>query len=861
MTWTLREAYLLIRIYRNADSEFSIFQAIHLTLFCPQYSVSRLMMAIPYCGFLLTIKLSDSTVGDVNMTKEERRSNFVFKPFQHDNRIGVELKNAPIVWDLENGNLSFFGIDSALFWTDPSLVRMLSPLAKEIGLDLFQLLIAYSSSFGTYEDYHAMVSTLGKTFKAGFLAWGEAVSTAGWGIFEMPEFNAKTQQATVIIHNSWEIRMQRNLPAEERWGCPFLQGKIIGIFSHAFNTRCWADVFCYYDQDKPYAELKIFPSKKTIEDEIKKIRYLQMAKKEQVLAKKIEDRTAELKQAQKQIEEYSKTLEQKVAQRTSELLNTNKQLQAEINIRRQTENALQQSYDTLNHTLAASPIGIVLVENRILKWANDEFKSLFRFESKKDYQNKSTRQLYVNEEDYLYFGRIFYDEAKAGEPIEGETTVRRKDGSTFPAHIKISSVDPSDPMQRAVLSISDITSRKQAEQTLLNTTKRLQSITDSSQDAIIVVDRQGKILFWNPAAKQIFGYTHQEAMGRNLHHLLMLQHYSKAYNNAAVIFQQIGQGNAINKTIELEAIRKDGEKIAIGLSLSAIDSQDGWSAVGVIRDITEQRKTHEMLIQSEKMLSVGGLAAGMAHEINNPLAGMVQNANVLKSRLRDIDMQANLKVAKELGISTEDITAFMEKRNIFRMIDAIQESGVRAAEIVNSMLSFARKSDATVSSIYPDKLMDEILELAATSYDFKKQYDFKSIKIIKEYADNLPLLPCEGAKIQQVLLNIFRNGAQAMQTAKTKSPRFILRIFSKGEPEMVHIEIEDNGPGMDEQTRLKVFEPFFTTKPVGVGTGLGLSVSYFIITENHKGTMDVISEPGKGANFIIRLPVDKRKDI
>lgn len=604
--------------------------------------------------------------------------------------------------------------------------------------------------------------------------------------------------------------------------------------------------------------MKIFPSKKTIEDEIKKIRYMQMATKEQVLAKKVEDRTAKLRQAQKQIEEYSKTLEQKVAQRTSELLNINKQLQAEINIRRQTENALQQSYDTLNHTFAASPIGIVLVENRTLKWANDEFKSLFRLESKKDYYNKSTRQLYVNEEDYLYFGRMLYDEARVGEPIEGEITVRRKDGSTFPAHIRISSIDPFDPMQRAVLSISDITLRQQAEQTLLNTTKRLQSITDSSQDAIIVIDSQGKILFWNPAAKQIFGYTHQEAIGQNLHRLLMLQHFNKAYDNASVIFQQIGQGNAINKTIELEAIRKDGEKIAIGLSLSAIDSQDGWSAVGIVRDITEQKKTHEMLIQSEKMLSVGGLAAGMAHEINNPLAGMVQSANVIRSRLRDIDMPANWKVAKELGISMEDITAFMEKRNIFRMIDAIHESGARAAEIVNSMLSFARKSDTTVSSIYPDKLMDEILELAATSYDFKKQYDFKSIEITKEYADNLPMLPCEGAKIQQVLLNIFRNGAQAMQTAKTKSPRFILRIFSKGEPEMVHIEIEDNGPGMDEQTRLKVFEPFFTTKPVGVGTGLGLSVSYFIITENHKGTMDVISEPGKGANFIIRLPVDKK---
>ena len=285
------------------------------------------------------------------MAKEEQQSNFVIKPSQYDNKIDLELNNAPIVWDLKDGNLSFFGIDSALFWTDPSLVRMLLPLAKEIGPDLFQLLIAYSSSLGTDEDYHAMVSTLGNTFKTGFLAWGQAVSTAGWGIFEMPEFNTEDKKATVIVHNSWEISMQRNIPAEKRWGCPFLQGKIIGIFSHAFNTRCWADVMCYYDQDKPYAELKIFPSEKTIEDEIKKVRYLQMAKKEQALAKKIEDRTAKLRQARQQIEEHSKTLEQKVAQRTSELLNTNEALKSAKEEAEQATHAKSEFLANMSHEI------------------------------------------------------------------------------------------------------------------------------------------------------------------------------------------------------------------------------------------------------------------------------------------------------------------------------------------------------------------------------------------------------------------------------------------------------------------------------------------------------------------------------
>lgn len=123
------------------------------------------------------------------------------------------------------------------------------------------------------------------------------------------------------------------------------------------------------------------------------------------------------------------------------------------------------------------------------------------------------------------------------------------------------------------------------------------------------------------------------------------------------------------------------------------------------------------------------------------------------------------------------------------------------------------------------------------------------------------MVPCKGAKIQQVLLNILRNGAQAMQEAMEKNneykPKFILRLFRETEANMLCIEIEDNGPGMDEKIRKRIFEPFFTTKPVGDGTGLGLSVSYFIITEDHGGEMTVESTPGFGAKFIIRLPLEK----
>jgi signal transduction histidine kinase len=246
----------------------------------------------------------------------------------------------------------------------------------------------------------------------------------------------------------------------------------------------------------------------------------------------------------------------------------------------------------------------------------------------------------------------------------------------------------------------------------------------------------------------------------------------------------------------------------------------------------------------------------MAHEINNPLASMMQTAHVMGQRLTNIEVPANKIAAQKAGASLEAILKFMEIRGISPMIETIKQSGRRLAIIVDNMLSFARKCEDKTSSYALSELMEKTLELAATDFDLKKRYDFKMIEIRKEYADNLPLVPCEGSQIQQVFFNILQNGAQAMQAGGTENPRFIVRSYFEKERNMICMEIEDNGPGMGESTRKRLFEPFFTTKAVGVGTGLGLSGAYFIITENHGGEMAVESQPGSGAKFSIRLPLE-----
>lgn len=186
------------------------------------------------------------------------------------------------------------------------------------------------------------------------------------------------------------------------------------------------------------------------------------------------------------------------------------------------------------------------------------------------------------------------------------------------------------------------------------------------------------------------------------------------------------------------------------------------------------------------------------------------------------------------------------------MLEGIRQSAERAAKIVANMLEFSRKTDASMGFVNMTDLMEKAVELCSKDYDLKKKYDFKQIDILWDSDPALPLVQCSPTQIEQVFMNILRNAAQAMSVSKVLSPKITLRTRNDGE--FARIEIEDNGPGMEETTRRKVFEPFFSTKPPGEGTGLGLSVSFFIITNNHAGTITVESELGSGTTFIIKLP-------
>ena len=398
--------------------------------------------------------------------------------------------------------------------------------------------------------------------------------------------------------------------------------------------------------------------------------------------------------------------------------------------------------------------------------------------------------------------------------------------------------------------IIDINEQKQAEVEIRKLRKYLANVIDSMPSSLVGVDSEMKITQWNKTIADETGISEKNAIGEDFHKMLP-QFESEITKISESIRTRTIQAGETQK-------RMDGDEAKYeDVTIYPLIANGVQGAVIRIDDVTKKVQIEEILIQSEKMLSVGGLAAGMAHEVNNPLAGMLQTISVMSNRLIEKpDMPANVKAATEAGTTTKTISKYMELRDIPRMVNTITSAGNRAATIISNMLSFARKGGSEKLEVDLNELVEDAVELALTDYNVKGDYDFKKIEITKELSQELTTVCCDTSQIQQVVLNLLRNAAQAMHGSGLSNQKINLHTSYDHNREMVTLEIEDNGPGMDSETVKRVFEPFFTTKSVGKGTGLGLSVSYFIVTENHAGDMYVTSEPGAGTKFTIKLPIE-----
>jgi two-component system NtrC family sensor kinase len=357
--------------------------------------------------------------------------------------------------------------------------------------------------------------------------------------------------------------------------------------------------------------------------------------------------------------------------------------------------------------------------------------------------------------------------------------------------------------------------------------ERFRSVAESSTDAIIVADSTGKIASWNRAAQELFGYTSDDIVGWPVDVLV-----PAPYRDVVISGMQrlaTGQQQLCREAVELCGLTRDGREFPLELSLSSWQTADGTFFSAIIRDITGRKQAEEELhrqreaaYQAERLATMGQLLAGIAHELNNPLSVVLGQASLLHADARG-------------GLLAE------RAQEILRAAE-------RCARIVRNFLALARQRPPERQQVHLNHVVQEVVELLA--YTLRAN----AVHVHLHLADELPPLWADPDQLHQVVLNLSTNAYQAM--VETPTPRRLTFTTQfDDERARVILEVADTGPGILPEIATRIFEPFSTTKPLGVGTGLGLSLCKGIV-EGHGGTIGVESQSGHGAVFRIDLPVD-----
>jgi len=362
---------------------------------------------------------------------------------------------------------------------------------------------------------------------------------------------------------------------------------------------------------------------------------------------------------------------------------------------------------------------------------------------------------------------------------------------------------------------NDITKEKVKEIEL----QRFFNIAESSLNPIQITDFQGKMIYVNPAFVKSSGYSQEELIGKNPRIFGSGKMPKKFWDK---MWQTISSGKVWFG--EIEDRRKNGEPYYTQLLISPIFDIEGkvTGYFGIHRDLSEKRTLEKQLINTQKMESIGTLAAGVAHEVGNPLASI----------------SAIVQVAQR---STDD-TFIKEK------LDLVKSQITRISKIIRDLVDFSRPSSFELHRVNINECLKEAVDIT------KVGTKAKTIEFDVKLSDDLPNLPLVADQLEQVFVNILLNAVDAINEVKDEKKEKRLSIESALSDDEVVITFTDSGSGISEENLSKIFEPFFTTKSQGKGTGLGLWVSYGII-KSFQGNIEVESDPESGTKFTITLPV------
>jgi PAS domain S-box-containing protein len=372
-------------------------------------------------------------------------------------------------------------------------------------------------------------------------------------------------------------------------------------------------------------------------------------------------------------------------------------------------------------------------------------------------------------------------------------------------------------------TVMDITARKQAEQEL----RRQALLFESFYDGVVVADLAGRILDCNPSAERMFGRVKAQSQGLTLFSLL---HPGETDSLTGEILEALDQAGRWTGEVEF---RRPGEATACFCECVVVPLRDAEgraiACVMVLRDITERKNLQARLVMADRLASVGTLGAGVAHEINNPLAYMLVNLHLIQSGLEQL----------------KDVVAVSAIEPLQQLAQETTEGAERIAGIVRDLKTFARgEQDARLSAVD----VRRAVELACKMADNMLRH---RARLVLDF-ENVPVVEANESRLGQVFLNLLLNAAQAIPEGEPADRHEVAVRIRALAPGHVVVEVRDTGSGMTPEVLSRVFDPFFTTKPVGEGTGLGLSICHGII-ESMGGTISAESTPGKGSTFRVVL--------
>ncbi|NWF77758.1 MAG: PAS domain S-box protein [Chloroflexi bacterium] len=485
----------------------------------------------------------------------------------------------------------------------------------------------------------------------------------------------------------------------------------------------------------------------------------------------------------------------------------------DVSARKKMEEAVRNSEEKLREMFESVTDGISLIDLKgIITEVNQRTVEMHGFSSKDELLGKNAFEL-VAPSDRETVAAAVKKAIKQGATRRVECTLFRADGSEFPGELSTSVLkDASGNLIGHVTVARDITERKKMEEALKLAAEEWKETFDSISDAISIHDRDFRIQLANKAFANMFNTDLSQVIGKHCYEL----HKGEKPHSGCPHQQTLATG----KPAAAEFYESHLGKYLLESTSPILDKRgEVIGTVHVTRDITAQKQQHERLMMADRLASLGELAAGTAHELNNPLTSIIGFSQLLKER----DIPDDLR---------EDV-------------EFIYNEAQRAANVTKNLLTFARKHTPVKQLSQINNIIEDVLKLRA--YELK----VNSIEVKKQLAPDLPEIMVDRFQMQQVFLNIIINAEYFMTEAHNRGT---LTITTKKQNSNVMISFADDGPGIPPENLGRVFDPFFTTKPAGKGTGLGLSICHGIVAE-HGGQIYARSELGEGATFIIELPI------